>query len=223
MIYCNKCGAQCDDNSSFCNICGAQLHNSQNASEQSEATAYPDRKGQKIQAILIDKNEKPLAVLGTSYLASFLTTGSIKDTFAVLTDRRYYVKGTVFSGQGNDIERCEEETVINLEDITGVRMVHKSSVWLYFLMFAMPVVFIAYMLFWSTDATKEICTFILAWGSTIASYFLFKKTLLCVCYAGGCIGINIYAYGKETSHKFMCNIVKAKDNARYNAGYNIEN
>jgi len=43
-MYCNNCGAQNPDESSFCNECGSRLAPQQNTAQQPQATVVPARK-----------------------------------------------------------------------------------------------------------------------------------------------------------------------------------
>ena len=67
--------------------------------------------------ILIDPSERILATIGSDFLQSFLSGGSVKNAVGVLTQKRFYYKGHNFSGPAKDLRSVTEEGVVSIEDV----------------------------------------------------------------------------------------------------------
>lgn len=71
---------------------------------------------EQLDKIFFDEDEQVVAILGQSYLNSFLTTGSFKRMSMVLSNKRLYVKSRIFSFF-KGITTKEED--FNVNDLTG--------------------------------------------------------------------------------------------------------
>lgn len=69
--------------------------------------------------VLMDPGEKVLMSLGEGYFTSYLTTGNLKHTFWVLTDKRIYFFGRCFYKSNRNYGLKKVQYVLDLKDITG--------------------------------------------------------------------------------------------------------
>ncbi len=198
MAHCRNCNYECSNGADYCPNCGMPIV----------------KVSSNIEEALIDKNEKVIQVFRNSAASSFVLNGRIQRTFAILTDRRYYVKGTLYS-ISNGFDCIEEQLTVNVEDITAVRYVHRDSLLLKILLYigVIPVFFYSFFAIFNGRIEPALIP-IVGYGVLVLLYFLCKKTFLCVCYPGGSAALKLNFGEKEVAFAFISNILLAKDNAR---------
>lgn len=108
--FCWKCGAELIDG--VCPRC-----------VQSEA-AQQDKHAGKFKNFFMSPNEKPVAVLGNSYVENFFQNGSMRNGFAVVSDKRVYFRGNsyyiTYDAKGRrKVMRNQQSRTVDLKDITG--------------------------------------------------------------------------------------------------------
>ena len=70
--------------------------------------------------VFVDRNEELKVVLGDSYLKNYIQTGRLEKSFAILTDRRVYMKGKCYEKKGLfGLRSTNIDKVIDVQDITG--------------------------------------------------------------------------------------------------------
>ena len=78
--------------------------------------------------ILFNRNEKIISVLGNNAIQKFLSTGTLGNGFAVLSDKRLYFRGKCLYKKGNSFEARQEEKAVDLKDVTGTGFEHINPV-----------------------------------------------------------------------------------------------
>ena len=73
----------------------------------------------KIEDVLIDYNESVVSVLGNDFITRFLTTGTLSEGFAILSNKRIYFKGKCLSKRNTKFYSSFEERTVDLKDVTG--------------------------------------------------------------------------------------------------------
>lgn len=75
--------------------------------------------------ILVDENEEIVAVLGNSYVESFLATGSAQKGYAVVTNKRVYFRGNCYYRERKGYKASSEVRTVDLKDVTGTGFINK--------------------------------------------------------------------------------------------------
>ena len=69
--------------------------------------------------LFTSSKERYVASLGNGYLANFLTSGSIGNGFAVVSDKRVYFRGNMININGKRLMHRQTSKVVDLKDVTG--------------------------------------------------------------------------------------------------------
>lgn len=72
-----------------------------------------------LSGFLFDKTETVTAVLGQNSVQRLLSEGVMSGGFAVLSDKRLYVKGECFVKNGTGYKASIEDRIIDLKDVAG--------------------------------------------------------------------------------------------------------
>jgi len=83
----------------------------------------PDADTKKFSGMFVDQSETAVAVLGNNYMQNILLGQTVKQGYAVLTQKRLYYKGTYFSGEGKLKTRTDGECVVPIEDVSMTNFV----------------------------------------------------------------------------------------------------
>lgn len=108
--FCEKCGTELIDG--VCPKC-----------VQAEGKAT-NRQEEKFKKFFMSPNEKLVTVLGNSYIENFFHNGSLKNGFAVVSDKRAYFQGNNYyishdaKGRTKIVKNKQSRTV-DLKDVTG--------------------------------------------------------------------------------------------------------
>ena len=174
--------------------------------------------------ILIDKTEETKVILGDSYLKNYLQTGRLKKSFAILTDKRIYMRGQCYEKKGLfGLRKSNINKVLDVQDITGTeyRSRNKPLVKLICLGLGIPaLLFTSLLCAYSLDTgdrtpslmftiTIGIIITLVTWF--IIFFFKDKYEFLDISFAGGRIA---YDCGKEKSfniREFQRQMRLAKD------------
>lgn len=89
MKKCPNCGKENNVTASFCKICG---HSLLNETEQPQPQKYEKR-----YSFFVEPSETMVAELGHNYVQNYISTGTISNGFAVVTQKRVYFKGKCYS------------------------------------------------------------------------------------------------------------------------------
>ena len=135
MKTCMNCGTAIDDVSVFCPVCGAAVTNDPAPAPDWSATvsnlgvttgvanathdvAYG--KGR-----LVSSDEQVVATLRNDFVDNLITGEGFKNEDAMITNKRLYYKHTK-----GLIDRYQVEEIVNLEDITGVKILNANPLFL---------------------------------------------------------------------------------------------
>ena len=116
--FCEKCGTELIDE-----VCPKCIQNESDIVKENV---------DKYKQFVASPNEKVVAVLGHSYIEKFLKKGSIKEGFAVASDKRVYFQGNHYyigynaRGKIKANKNCELRTV-DIKDITGIGTYNYSN------------------------------------------------------------------------------------------------
>lgn len=97
-------------------------HRQEVAAQKAEATAAKSAEE------FIDPSETVKATLKASFVQSMLTGEGVEKSSAVLTEKRLYCKGELFSGSGKSISSVKGEYVIPVEDISMTSFIHGQDI-----------------------------------------------------------------------------------------------
>ena len=168
-----------------------------------------------VKDIFVREDEQEKAVIGGGYLKDLLHTGVLNKGFGIVTNRRFYFKGTCYHKVGNGFTMTNEERIVDLQDITSSGFTYtKNVLWL----------ILSYIGFlWGVYATillimgindNVALMFILGWLPDIILwiiYILSKIVIYEVSFAGGAIAVKSSSYGVKELRDFDKKLRLAKD------------
>lgn len=231
-MFCYKCGKQLDDGSQFCVSCGAVL------SRKSESVKTENMKtgntvnsddSEKFSKLYIDKNEKVVSFLGSSYVMNYLNSGELKEGACLLTDKRIYYKGKSYKKSGEHLIKNKEETIVDVKDITAsgftesvnTGLLIKSWILLIltlfiFLAFPSPIEVwediadhFNYAIIYIVEAILIVFTII-----NFVKYSLQRVKLFYIAFAGGTLAFKATDYSYRDIHKFNRSLRKVINNIK---------
>lgn len=95
----------------------------------------------KLSDILVDTSEKVIIVLGDKYLRNYFKTGELKQSFAILTNRRVYMRGQCYEKKGLfGIRKASVDRTVDIQDVTGTNYQLKDLTWIKILRWILLVV-----------------------------------------------------------------------------------
>lgn len=209
-MFCTKCGrelASGTEKCPFCNAADTDFYNRAGKVKASMLTKKADTAGystmsnddisktdaERFKTVFMEPDEVLLAQLGNSYLTNLLYF-RLKKCSGLLTDRRIYLKGTVYYGQGKLFMKQVEERIIDVEDVTGTGFIYNAISWMTIAFFAVIGIVSGSMVSKNTNQTSSawmIALAVIAVGIFAAVYS--RKILFFIEYAGGriCIDANL--------------------------------
>ncbi len=90
-----------------------------------EQYTLKDAEIKKFETYFVSKNEQYISSLGNGYIMNYLTSGSLKKGFAIISNKRVYFKGSCFSGHGKFFLKTNEERTVDIKDITGSGFIYQ--------------------------------------------------------------------------------------------------
>lgn len=195
-MFCEKCGTQLVDN--ICPRC-VQF-------EQMPVNAHEDR----FRSFFLSPDEKMVAVLGNSYLENFFKSGTIKNGYAVVSDKRVYFQGKQYcvDGEGN-VEETYNSRVVDVRDVTGTGFDHyvddgyKYRAIVFGVFMGISIVSMILILL------APIFLGLLIYS--IYKYYQSKITVILIQYAGGEIGFDVNWFHQQEIDLFQKQLRLAKD------------
>jgi hypothetical protein len=216
--FCMKCGSRLSDG--VCTNCST----GQNDSKAEDAKP---RRQEKYKRFFTSPKEEYVAVLGNSYIETFLKNGGIQKAFAILSDKRAYFQGTSYEVRQNyqgkrRLVKTRKSRTIDLKDITGTgidsysRPLYAALTYLFLLL--PPLLCAAYLLIIPSSKAINSAMIILAISVALSFYtaFLYKYKLeqyICIQYAGGEIAFSMSWYNHNEVTEFQKQLRIAKDKA----------
>lgn len=208
-MYCQRCGSEITDNAKFCGKCGGnQFIDKPTDINTNNNVSTSNAKD------LIDSNEQIIATLGNGYGVNLLY-GKAKKCHAILTDKRVYLNGALYTGDGKILKKVTMHQVLDIEDITGTGFIYsRLSKWMLFTGIIMLIAgcFLGQHSLKFTDVSLII--FPITWILGIillAKVFLNNKTFFFIQYAGGSIRFNANIVGLSDVADFHKQIRRVKD------------
>ena len=224
-------GGQQYSQGGVCPACGTQLINGVcPRCTNAQMMAAQNRNDARFTRLFMSPNEKLVATLGNNYIQNYLHNGSVRNGFAVVSDKRAYFYGTSYTisynGRGNpNANKMSRSQVVDLKDVTGsgfIRMVNIG-----YAILAWALVFISIfgiMLLYDIEEGLAVI-----WGLAALSALLFliykyydnKLSLISIQYAGGEIAFDIRWFSGQEINNFHQQLRLAKDKAVENYEYDM--
>lgn len=189
-------------------------------------TGLNDKELDKISQFFVSPDEKYIASLGNGFLQNLLSDSETESTWAVLSDKRIYYYGDKYN-MSMGLKRARENMVVNVEDVTGSGYINLANLKALLLgvIFAIVASFCLYLaVFERYEVTLVIS--IICLGICIlffTKYFLNKKTLLLVYFAGGSFGFNVKLFGLANVNDFHRQLRRVKDLRELDKATNVPN
>ena len=222
-MYCDKCGAEVVSGAKFCDKCGnaiavCEVKETHVSTGDMSVNASKKESISELQKVFIESDEQLIAKIGNGYLVNMLYN-DFKSCALMLTNKRVYLKGTVYSGSGRTLEKEIAEKIVNIEDVTGSGFIFKTpSRIALFLEFAVMVAGIVLSIAWEFGNKPFSTTIILMSLSIMVgaililpTYYLGKQTKFFVEYAGGKTVVDAKIIGIEDVRDFQKQIYRIKD------------
>ena len=170
-------------------------------------------------SILIDPSETVIASIGNSYLQNMVGSRSVKSGFALLTGKRVYYSGQVFSGNGKG-GMTTEECIIPVENITQTRFICNQGIVRLMIGLGLAIYGGVTTLFQFANGPEDIPTFVglgmlLVGACLITSYFLNRSTVFEISFPGGGFSFNVKWYPIEDMREFQRQLYLVKDKANH--------
>lgn len=182
---------------------------------------------QEFDELLVNSNEKRIALLGGKYLRNFLGTGSLEKGFCMLSDKRVYFKGKIYNDSGKGFKffsSVNEEKVVDLADVTGTGFSRQR----YFILKIIGVLTIAvaaagFYFAFRGDAEYEkdsqmyfiaavrMVNAVIPAIIDIIAYYFFQAKWFEVSFAGGKMAFKASNYSKREIRNFQKMLRRAKD------------
>lgn len=189
---CIRCGNEMSLEEKFCGKCGSDQKSDISIKVPLQETASKVHKTSTKDMQWITPDEEVVASLGNSYGVNMLF-GDTKKCNAVLTNKRLYLGGALYTGNNDMLTKVNMEQIIDVEDITGTGFVYsKVSKWMVVLgILTLPTIIIGLIL--------------------LIKAFMGRTTFFFVEYAGGSIKFDAHLVGFADVKDFHLQIRRVKD------------
>lgn len=223
--YCEKCGTELIDG--VCPKCVQK--------EGQTESKY----GGKYKSLFMSPNEKLVTVLGNSYVENFFQDGTVRNGFAVVSDKRAYFQGNNYyishDAKGNKkVIKNQQSRTVDLKDVTGTGTDSYSNIaWKIWGVISLIIVVLGLITFWNMTAhavaeiepvsagTTSIKSVSYIWLLLLLIFPIFcffmyqrsKVSLITIQYAGGEIGFDKNWFTQQEIDLFQKQLRLAKDKA----------
>lgn len=224
-------GGQQYSQGGVCPACGTQLINGVcPRCTNAQMMAAQNRNDARFTRLFMSPNEKLVATLGNNYIQNYLHNGSVRNGFAVVSDKRAYFYGTSYTisynGRGNpNANKMSRSQVVDLKDVTGSGFIRMVNIGYAILAWALVIISIfGIMLLYDIEEGLAVI-----WGLAALSALLFliykyydnKLSLISIQYAGGEIAFDIRWFSGQEINNFHQQLRLAKDKAVENYEYDM--
>lgn len=215
-MFCPKCGSNNFDQSKFCTKCGAEL-----IANQAPSPTPPVELQYKSQ--FVSPDEHTVAILGNSMAQTFLSTGDLSSSFAVLSNKRVYFHGKAFVRNGKRFSVRKENRIVDVQDVTGTGFIYNNPVWMAIVGIICSIgtiIALILTLIWSGNDEDYILGFSITGAALIAAvvfllFYRFKRrTLFEISFAGGGIAFNVQWFPAEEAQNFQNALKQTSDTAK---------
>ncbi len=218
-MICKFCGTDNPNNTQFCINCGKPVTaNYNNASVNQSGNSQPpynqpnqsyNQPNQSYQFStgaegFVSSDETWSYSLRNGWIQNLSSGEGFIREDAVITNKRLY-----YSASSGLISRSSREEIVEIEDITGTKIFDFKP---YSILIFGLIIFVAGLIF---ALSEEEWIIISAIGLPfIVCYFIAKKSLLRIEYAGGCIHFSVKRYGLKSVRAFQRQIYAVKEKIR---------
>ena len=211
MNACSRCGNLLVKDALFCPICKLQSSLQKRTTTTSslplkKATSIGNTYGGKF----CSPDESQIVTIGTGYIANFLSGGEIEKAGATLTNKRVYFSGNVFSfTDKGHLTSMKEQKIVNVRDVTGTG--YKQFNPIQYIIWAVIALISGIVVYSTPMDNLGVWIGGITFAVLIVVFFIRRKTLLTIEYAGGNIGFDVRWLQKKEQDVFIRNIHLAKD------------
>ncbi len=224
-------GGQQYSQGGVCPACGTQLINGVcPRCTNAQMMAAQNRNDAKFTRLFMNPNEKLVATLGNNYIQNYLHNGSVRNGFAVVSDKRAYFYGTSYTisynGRGNpNANKMSRSQVVDLKDVTGSGFIRMVNIGYAVLAWALVIISIfLIMLLYDIEEGLAVIGGLAALSALlflIYKYYDNKLSLISIQYAGGEIAFDIRWFSGQEINNFHQQLRLAKDKAVENYEYDM--
>lgn len=224
-------GGQQYSQGGVCPACGTQLINGVcPRCTNAQMMAAQNRNDAKFTRLFMSPNEKLVATLGNNYIQNYLHNGSVRNGFAVVSDKRAYFYGTSYTisynGRGNpNANKMSRSQVVDLKDVTGSGFIRMVNIGYAVLAWALVIISIfLIMLLYDIEEGLAVIGGLAALSALlflIYQYYDNKLSLISIQYAGGEIAFDIRWFSGQEINNFHQQLRLAKDKAVENYEYDM--
>lgn len=224
-------GGQQYSQGGVCPACGTQLINGVcPRCTNAQMMAAQNRNDARFTRLFMSPNEKLVATLGNNYIQNYLHNGSVRNGFAVVSDKRAYFYGTSYTisynGRGNpNANKMSRSQVVDLKDVTGSGFIRMVNIGYAILAWALVIIsiFLIMLLYDIEEGLAVIGGFtaLSALLFLIYQYYDNKLSLISIQYAGGEIAFDIRWFSGQEINNFHQQLRLAKDKAVENYEYDM--
>lgn len=224
-------GGQQYSQGGVCPACGTQLINGVcPRCTNAQMMAAQNRNDARFTRLFMSPNEKLVATLGNNYIQNYLHNGSVRNGFAVVSDKRAYFYGTSYTisynGRGNpNANKMSRSQVVDLKDVTGSGFIRMVNIGYAILAWALVIISIfLIMLLYDIEEGLAVIGGLAALSALlflIYQYYDNKLSLISIQYAGGEIAFDIRWFSGQEINNFHQQLRLAKDKAVENYEYDM--
>lgn len=224
-------GGQQYSQGGVCPACGTQLINGVcPRCTNAQMMAAQNRNDAKFTRLFMSPDEKLVATLGNNYIQNYLHNGSVRNGFAVVSDKRAYFYGTSYTisynGRGNpNANKMSRSQVVDLKDVTGSGFIRMVNIGYAILAWALVIISIfLIMLLYDIEEGLAVIGGLAALSAIlflIYKYYDNKLSLISIQYAGGEIAFDIRWFSGQEINNFHQQLRLAKDKAVENYEYDM--
>lgn len=224
-------GGQQYSQGGVCPACGTQLINGVcPRCTNAQMMAAQNRNDARFTRLFMSPNEKLVATLGNNYIQNYLHNGSVRNGFAVVSDKRAYFYGTSYTisynGRGNpNANKMSRSQVVDLKDVTGSGFIRMVNIGYAILAWALVIISIfLIILLYDIEEGLAVIGGLAALSALlflIYQYYDNKLSLISIQYAGGEIAFDIRWFSGQEINNFHQQLRLAKDKAVENYEYDM--
>ena len=153
--------------------------------------------------IFHDASEQALAVLGNSYLASFLSGGILQKSIIILTDKRLYQKGKIWARDYRGaLHRTSGSQTVPVRDVTGSAYIIRRPTWMLIAAVALFILSLIFVRFSEGSYASASAVMFVLCVIFIVLYVLLKKNIFEIHYSGGIMATECNWYGSKELEDF---------------------
>ena len=224
-------GGQQYSQGGVCPACGTQLINGVcPRCTNAQMMAAQNKNDVRFTRLFMSPNVKLVATLGNNYIKNYLHNGSVRNGFAVVSDKRAYFYGTSYTisynGRGNpNANKMSRSQVVDLKDVTGSGFIRMVNIGYAILAWALVIISIfGIMLAYDIEEGLAVIVGLAALSAIlflIYKYYDNKLSLISIQYAGGEIAFDIRWFSGQEINNFHQQLRLAKDKTVENYEYDM--